>query len=89
MYFERIFRASSDLAGQAERSNPKLFSRGEDRSPLKYIVSVLLLDSEYFIEKKFDLSTRVWVSVPGGKLLSRDRTLGVKSAKKCCHIGTL
>ena len=45
------FRASSDLAGQAERSNPKLLSRGEDRSLLKYIISVLLSDFEYFIEK--------------------------------------
>ena len=26
-------------------------SRGEGRSPLKYIISILLLDFEYFIEK--------------------------------------
>ena len=38
-------------------------SRGEDRSPLKYIISVLLSDSECFIEKKCGLSTRVWVSI--------------------------
>ena len=68
----------------------KLLSKGEDRSPLKYIVSVLLSDSEYFIEKKFGLSTRVWVSVlEGPKLLSRGQTLGTKSAKKCCYVGTL
>ena len=42
-------KASSNLTAQAERSNPKLFSKGEDRSPLKYIINVLLLDSEYFI----------------------------------------
>ena len=49
-----------------------------------YIISVLLSDSEYFIEKKFGLSTRVWVSVLGGpKFLSRGQTLGAKSAKKC------
>ena len=50
-----VIRASSHLAGQAERSIPKLLSRGEDRSPLKYIISVFLSDSEYFIEKKFGL----------------------------------
>ena len=64
-------RASSDLAGQAERPNPKLLSKGEDRSPLKYIINVLLSNSKYFIEKKFGLSTRVWVSVlEGPKLLA-------------------
>ena len=83
-------RASSHLAGQAERPNSKLLSKGEDRSPLKYIISVLLSDFEYFIEKKFGLSTRVWVSIlEGPKLLLRDQTLGAKSAKKCCHVGTL
>ena len=70
--------------------NPKLLSRGEDRSPLKYIISVLLSDSKYFIEKKFGLSTRVWISILGGpKLLLRGQTLGAKSAKKCCHVGIL
>ena len=51
--------ASSHLAGRTEGPNPKLLSRGEDRSSLKYIINVLLSDSEYFIEKKFDLLTRV------------------------------
>ena len=55
--------ASSHLVGQAERPNLKFLSRGEVRDPLKYIISVLLSDSEYFIEKKFGLSTKVWVSV--------------------------
>ena len=41
-------RACSHLAGQIERPNPKFFTRGEDRSSLKYIISVLLSDSEYF-----------------------------------------
>ena len=83
-------RASSHLAGRTERSNPKLLSRGEDRSSLKYIISVLLSNSEYFIEKKFDLSTRVWISVfDAPKLFSRGQTLGAKSAKKCCNVGTL
>ena len=82
--------ASSHLAGQVERSNPKLLSRGEDKSPLKYIISVILLDYEYFIEKTFGLFTKVWVSVLGGpKLLSGGQTFGTKSAKKCCHVGTL
>ena len=82
--------ASSHLAGWTERPNPKLFSRGEDRSSLKYIINVLLSDSEYFIEKKFDLSTRIWVSVfDAPKLFSRGQTLDAKSAKKCCHVGTL
>ena len=45
-------RASLDLAGQAEtRPNSKILSKGEDRSPLKYIINVLLSGSEYFIEK--------------------------------------
>ena len=82
--------ASSHLASQAKRPNPKFLSRGEDRSPLKYIISVILSDSQYFIEKKFGLSTRVWVSILGEpKLFSRGQTLGTKSAKKCCHIDTL
>ena len=42
--------SSSHLA-QTERPNPKLLSRGGDRSSLKYIISVLLSDFEYFIEK--------------------------------------
>ena len=33
--------ASSHLADRTERPNPKLLSRGEDRSSLKYIISVL------------------------------------------------
>ena len=73
--------ASSHLASQSREAKPKLLSRGEDRSPLKYIINVLLSDSEYFIEKKFGLSTRVWVSLLGGpKHLSRGQTLGAKSA---------
>ena len=77
------FRASSNLVGQAERPNPKILSKGEDRSSLKYIITILLPDSEYFIEKRFGLSTRVWVSVlEGPKLLLRGQTLGAKSAKK-------
>ena len=78
------------MAGQVERQNPKLLSRGEDGSPLKYIISVILSDSKYFIEINFGLSTRVWISVLGGpKLLSRGQTLGAKSVKKCYHVGTL
>ena len=73
--------ASSHLASEAKRPNPKLLSRGEDRSQFKYIISVHLSDSEYFIEKKFGLLTRVLVSILGGpKLLSRSQTLGAKSA---------
>ena len=83
-------RASAYLVGQNERPNPKLLSRGEDKGSLKYIISVLLSDFEYFIEKKFDLSTRVWVSVfDAPKLFLRGQTLGAKSAKKYCHVGTL
>ena len=67
-----LFRASLHFAGQAKRPNPKLLSRGEDRSPLKYIISVILSDSKYFIEKRFCLLTRVWVSILGRpKFLSR------------------
>ena len=87
--------AYSHLAGQAERPNPKLLSRGEDRSSLKYIINVLLSDCKYFIEEKFGLSTRVWISVLGGpKVLLRGQTLGAKSAKAqkilpCRHFGGL
>ena len=85
-----LYRASTHLAGQTERLNPKLLSRGEDKSPLKYIISVFLSDFEYFIKKKFGLLTRVWISILGRpKLLSRGQTLGAKSAKKCCHVDTL
>ena len=84
-----LLRASSHLADRTERLNPKLLSKGEDKSSLKYIISVLLSNSEYFIEKKFDLSTRVWVSVfDAPKLFSRGQTFSAKSAKKCCHVDT-
>ena len=76
-------RGSLHYAAQVERLLPKLLSRGEGRSPFKYIMSVCLLNFEYFIEKNFHLSTRVWISILGGsKLLSRGQTLGAKSVKK-------
>ena len=49
--FFQLLVASTHLASQVERPNPKLLSRGEDRSPLKYIINVLLSNYEYFIEK--------------------------------------
>ena len=53
-------------------------------------MSVFLSKFEYFIEKKFYLSTRVWVLIlSGSKLLLRGQTLGTKNAKKCCYVGTL
>ena len=64
--------------------------RKERISPLKYIMSVVLLVFEYFIEKKFGLSTRVWIfilEVP--KFLPKGQILGAKSAKKCYHVGIL
>ena len=65
-------------------------SREVKTKVIKYIINALLSDFEYFIEKKFGLLTRVWISVLGGpKLLSRGQTLGTKSIKKCCHVGTL
>ena len=78
--------AFSHLVSQAKRPNSKFISRGEDRSPLKYIINVLLLDFEYFIEKKFGLSTRVWISVRGGpKFILRGQILRAKSVRKCYH----
>ena len=80
--FPKIVTASSHFAGQAERSNLKLLSRGEDRSSLTYIISVLLSASENFVKKEFGLSTRIWISVLGGpKFLSRGRAFGTKNAK--------
>ena len=85
-------RGSSHYATQAEGSLSKL-SKGEGRSPLKYIMSVLLPDFEYFIEKMIGLLAKVWISIPGvSKLLPRGQTLGTKSAKKglpCRHFGGL
>ena len=52
-------KGSSHYAAQVERSLPKLLSRDEGRSPLKYIMSVLFLDFEYFIKKIFGLLIRV------------------------------
>ena len=46
-------RGFSHLANQAERSLPKLLLREKGKSPLKNTMSVLVLDFEYFIEKKF------------------------------------
>ena len=55
--------ASSHLADQAKRPNPKLLSKGEDKSPLNYIISVLLSNSEYFIEKMFGLLTNTYIYI--------------------------
>ena len=58
-------------------------------------MSVLLSNFEYFVEKKFDLLTRVWVSIFSvPKLLSRVQTLSAKSDKSqkvlpCSHFGGL
>ena len=83
-------RCSSHYAAQAERSLPKFLLRGEGRSSLKYIMSDFLSNFEYFNEKMFGLSTRVWVFILSEpKLLPRGRILGAKSAKKCYHVGTL
>ena len=69
---------------------PKLLSRVEGRSPLKYIMSVFLSKFEYFTKKNSSLSTRVWVSILGvPKLLPRGQILGTNSATKCYHVGTL
>ena len=85
-----LLRGSSHYAAQVERLLPKLLSRGEGRSPSKYIMSVLLSEFEYFIEKKFHLLTKVGIFILGGpKLLSQGRILGAKSDAKCCHVGTL
>ena len=55
-------KGSSHYAIQAKRPLSKLLSRGEGRSSLKYIMSVLLSNFEYFIKRKFGLLTRVWIS---------------------------
>ena len=87
---ERSIRGSSHYASQVKRSLPKLLLRVEGRSPLKFIMSVLLLDFEYFMENKFHFLTRVWVSIlRESKFLPRGQNLDAKSAKKCCHVGTL
>ena len=85
-----IIRGSSHYTNQIERLLSKLLSKGEERSPLKYIMRVIFLDFEYLIQKRIGLSTRVWVSIlEGHKLLLREQNLGTKSAKKCYHAGTL
>ena len=56
-------------------------------------MSVLLSDFNYFIEKKFHLSIRVWIFILSrAKFLLRDQILGAKSAKKklpCRYLETL
>ena len=74
-------RSSLHYIVQVERLLPKLLSGSERRSLLKYIINTLLSDFEYFIEKVFGLSTRVWIPIHGVlKLLPRGQTLGAKSA---------
>ena len=83
-------RGSSHYTTQVKKPLSKSLLRGKGRSPLKYIMSVLLLGFEYYTEKKYYLSTRVWISILRGlKLLPRGQILGAKSAKRYCHIGTL
>ena len=88
-YIHGNIRGSSYYVAQIERPLLKHLLRGEGRSLLKYIMTVLLLDFEYFIEKKFGLSARVWVSILSvSKLLPRGRTFGAKCAKRmlpCRH----
>ena len=63
---------------------------GEGRSPIKHTMSVLLSDFEYFIEKKYGLSARVWISIFNmPKLLLGVQIFGAKSTKKCYHVGIL
>ena len=63
-------RGSSHYAGRVQSFLPRLLSRGEGRSPLEYIMSVFLLDFEYFFEKMFGFLTGVWVSIlEGSKFL--------------------
>ena len=81
LYCKSILRDSSHYVGQLERSLPKLPSRGEGRNLLEYIMSVLLPNFQYFIEK----SSTSWLEFG----LPRGRTLGTKSAEKCYHVGTL
>ena len=82
-------RGSLHCATQAERLLPKLLSRGEWRSPLKYIMSIFCQILSISL-KKFGLSTRIWVSILSvPKFLLRVQTLGAKSAKKYCHVGIL
>ena len=52
--------------------------RGEKKTPLKYIMNVLLLDFEYFIEKYLTSRQEFGFSI-----------IGTKSTKKYCHVGTL
>ena len=53
-------------------------------------MSVFLSNFEYFIEKKFGFSTRVWVSILSmPKFLPRVQNLGAKTTKKYCYVGTL
>ena len=56
---EWCLRGSSQYAAHAEMPLSQFLLRGEGRSSLKYIMSVLLSDFEYFIEKKFDLSISI------------------------------
>ena len=61
MITKMILRGSSHYASQVKRSLSKLLSRGERKNPFKYIMNLLLLDFEYFIQKKFHLSAIVLV----------------------------
>ena len=79
LVWEVRMRGSSHLAGQARRLSPKLLLRNKGRNPLKYIMSVVLSDFEYFIEKGFHLLTKVFFFI----------LRGPKSTKKYCHVDTL
>ena len=50
------------ILGALHRPSPKILSRGEERSSLKYIMSVLLSDFEYFVEKS--LASRLEFGFP-------------------------
>ena len=79
------------LIGHCPKSSHSSVS-SEGRSPLNCIMTVFLSDFKYFIEKKFGLLAKVWISnfnVP--KLLLRVQNLGAKLPKSatCRHFGSL
>ena len=84
-----ILKGFSHLVSQVQRSNPKLLLKGEGRSPLKYTITILLLDFEYFIKKR--LASRLEFGFPFSKDLNscREIKLLVPKVLPCKHLGGL
>ena len=82
-------RGSSHIAGQAERSVPKLLLRGEGRSPLKYIMSVLCQILSILLKKCFTSRLEFGFPFLKNPNFCQEAKLSVPKVLSCRYFGDL